>query len=144
MARYITVVTTTEPPAEAFAYMARFSNAAEWDPGVTEAEALTPGPPALGSTYRLVVRFFGLSTPIEYRIDEIDVPTRVVLQGENAAVRSRDVIEVAPRQGGGSIVHYEANLETKGVFVVLSPVLALAFRHVGDRAAQGLRRSLAP
>jgi hypothetical protein len=144
MARYRTMVKTAESPAEAFAYLARFSNAAEWDPGVTSAEALTPGPPALGSTYRLVVKFLGLSTPIEYRIDEIDVPTRVVLQAENAAVRSRDVIEVEKGQDGGSLVHYEANLEAKGVFVVLSPMIALAFRRVGDRAAEGLRRALAP
>ena len=125
MARYRTTVTTAEAPAEAFAYLARFSNAADWDPGVRRAEALTAGPPALGSTYRLVVTFLGLSTPVEYRIEEIDVPTRVVLHAENAAIRSTDVIEVAPEPSGGSRVDYEANLNTKGAFVVFSPVIAL-------------------
>ena len=42
--------------ADLFAYMANFSNADEWDPGVSGAEELNPGPPALGSTYRLRVR----------------------------------------------------------------------------------------
>ncbi len=60
--------------------MARFSNAAEWDPGVTEAAEDDPGPPAFGSTYRLKVRFFGLTVPLEYRIEEIDRPRRVVLR----------------------------------------------------------------
>ncbi len=72
------------------------------------------------------------------------MPTRVVLQAENAAIRSTDVIEVVPEPSGGSRILYEANLQTKGVFVVLSPVIALAFRRVGDRAAEGLRRALAP
>ena len=109
------------PRPRSFAYLARFSNAADWDPGVQSAEALTAGPPTLGSTYRLVVRFLGLSTPVDYRIEEIDVPTRVVLQAENAMIRSTDVIEVAPEPSGGSRVDYEASLNTKGAFVVLSP-----------------------
>jgi Polyketide cyclase / dehydrase and lipid transport len=135
-------MTTVLDPTEAFAYLARFSNAAEWDPGVTSAEQLSSGPPALGSTYRLVVRFLGLSAPMDYSINEIEVPRRVVLQAENVAIRSTDVIEVAPQPSGGSHVVYEANLRTKGVFVVISPVIALAFRGVGDRAAKGLRQAL--
>ena len=142
MARYRTTLTTALEPTEAFAYLARFSNAAEWDPGVTSAEELTSGHPALGSTYRLVVKFLGLSTPMDYSIHEIEVPHRVVLQAENVAIRSTDVIEVVPRPSGGSDVVYEANLTTKGVFVVISPVIALAFRRVGDRAAEGLRQAL--
>lgn len=144
MARYRTTVITAQTPTEAFAYLARFSNAAEWDPGVKTAEALDPGPPTLGSVYRLVVKFLGLSAPIDYRIEEIDVPTRVVLHAENVAICSLDVIEVTPVPGGGSRVDYEANLKPRGLFTVLSPVMTLALRRIGDRAAKGLQRALAP
>jgi hypothetical protein len=144
VARYRTHVSTARAPAEVFGYLAHFSNAAAWDPGVRSAEALTAGPPSLGSTYRLVLGFLGFSVPIDYRIEEIDAPTRVVLRAENRAIRSVDVIEVRPQPGGGSLVHYDATLDALGGCVVFSPLLALAFRRVGDRAAQGLRRSLAP
>jgi hypothetical protein len=131
------------PPTDVFAYLARFSNAAEWDPGVTAAEDTTPGPPALGSRYRLIARFLGLSVPLEYRIEEIDAPRRVVLRAENNMVRSTDVIEVSAAPGGGSTVTYEATLTPKGATAVLAPLLGMAFRRVGDRASAGLRTMLA-
>jgi Polyketide cyclase / dehydrase and lipid transport len=130
-------------PADVFEYLARFSNAAHWDPGVSSAEEITPGPPACGSAYRLVVKFLGLSVPLEYRIEEIDPPTRVSLRAENSIIRSTDVIEVAPADGGGSIVTYEATLAPKGVSTLLEPLLGAVFRGIGDRAAAGLRAALA-
>jgi hypothetical protein len=142
MATYRASVSSPKPPADVFAYMARFSNAAHWDPGVAAAEDMSPGPPGFGSTYRLMVRFLGRTLPLEYRIEEIDEPKRVVLQAENAMIRSTDVIEVAPAAGGGSIVTYEATLTPKGVSVSLSPLIGVVFRHIGDRAVAGLRAAL--
>jgi hypothetical protein len=143
MATYRTSVSSPRPPADVFAYLARFSNAARWDPGVPAAEDLTPGPTVFGSTYRLMVRFLGLTVPLEYRIEEIDAPKRVVLRAENTMVRSVDVIEVAPALGGGSTVTYEATLTPKGSARALAPIIGLVFRRIGDRAAAGLRASLA-
>ena len=36
------------PLDETFAYLSRFSSAAEWDPGVTSARMVTPNPVQLG------------------------------------------------------------------------------------------------
>ena len=76
MATYRTSVSSPRRPEDVFRYLARFSNAAQWDPGVSSGEDMTPGAPAKGSTYRLVVRFLGLSVPLQYRIEEIDAPKR--------------------------------------------------------------------
>jgi hypothetical protein len=143
MATYRTSVSSPKPPADVFSYLARFSNAAHWDPGVLAAEDITPGPPAFGSTYRLMVRFLGLTVPLEYRIEEIDAPKRVVLRAENAMVHSTDVIEVAPALSGGSTVTYKATLTPKGASAALAPLIGMVFRRIGDRAAAGLRASLA-
>ena len=143
MASYRARVTSSLPPAEVFDYMARFSNAAEWDPGVTEATEADPGPPALGSTYRLMVRAFGRAVPLDYRITEFDRPHRVVLSAENSMVRSTDVIEVSAAPGGGSTLSYDATLGLKGVATVFTPLLSLSFRRIGDRAIVGLRAVLA-
>jgi hypothetical protein len=143
MATYRMSVSSPRPPADVFAYMARFSNAALWDPGVAAAEDFTAGPPAFGSTYRLQVRFLGLTVPLEYRIEEIDAPKRVVLQAENSQFRSTDRIEVAEASDGGSTVAYEATLTPKGIAAAFSPLMGVVFRRIGDRAAVGLRAALA-
>ena len=123
--------------------MARFSNAAEWDPGVTEATEVDPGPPTLGSAYRLMVRTFGRAVPIEYRIAEFDRPHRVVLSAENSMVRSTDVIEVSAGPGGGSTLMYDATLGLKGAAALFAPLLGLSFKRIGDRAIVGLGAALA-
>ena len=142
MSTYRTTASSTWPPAEAFAYMARFSNAAKWDPGVLTAEDAGQAPPSRGSTYRLVVGVLGQRVPLEYRIEEIDPPRRVVLKAQNAMISSTDVIEVSPAPGGGSAVIYKATLTPKGPAVLLTPLVGVALRHIGDRAAAGLRAVL--
>ena len=143
MATYRARVTSPRPPAEVFDYMARFSNAAEWDPGVTEAIEVNPGAPVLGSTYRLMVRVFGRGVPLEYRIAEFDRPHRVVLSAENSMVRSTDVIEVSAGPGGGSALTYDATMGLKGVAALFTPLVNVSFRRIGDRAIVGLRAVLA-
>jgi hypothetical protein len=51
MARYYATVESGRSAAETFGYLATFSNAAEWDPGVLAGEQLDPGrsAPAAGS-----------------------------------------------------------------------------------------------
>ena len=44
MARYHATVESRSPAAETFGYLATFSNAAEWDPGVLAGERLDAGP----------------------------------------------------------------------------------------------------
>jgi hypothetical protein len=104
---------------------------------------MTSGAPGNGSTYRLVVRFLGLSVPLQYCIEEIDSPKRVVPQAENFMVRSTDVIEASPASGGGSTLIYQATLSMKGPSAVLAPPVGVAFRRIGDRAAASLRAALA-
>ena len=114
MATYRARVTSPRPPAEVFDYMARFSNAVEWDPGVTDATEADPGAPALGSTYRLVVRALGRAVPLEYRIAEFERPHRVVLTAENSIVRSTDVIEVCAAPGERLDPHLRRHLGAPG------------------------------
>jgi Polyketide cyclase / dehydrase and lipid transport len=144
MATYRARVSSQLPPAEVFDYMARFSNAAEWDPGVIEADedgGGLPGP-ALGSSFRLMVRSVGRAIPLEYRIVEFDRPRRVVLRAENSIVRSTDVISVVPGPGTGSTITYDAKLQLKGAAALFTPMLGLWLRRIGDRAVVGLRATL--
>jgi carbon monoxide dehydrogenase subunit G len=142
MARYRTTIESTKSPEEAFDYLAEFSNARDWDPGIVEATNLTADPVGPGSRFRLVARFLGRRVPLEYRITEFERPTRVVLSADDGSVRSTDEIRVAAADGGTRVT-YEADLRLKSpVGTLVDPVLALVFRRIGGRAADGLRTAL--
>lgn len=144
MARYRTTVASTLTPEDAFDYLAEFSRAAEWDPGVVEGESLDGSPVRAGSRFRLVSRVAGRSLPLEYRVMALDRPHRVVLEADERALRSTDEIRLAAVDGRTEVT-YDADLRLKGPLGrFLDPLLTLAFRRVGDRAAVGLRRALNP
>lgn len=42
----------------------------------------------------------------------------------------------------GSEMRYEAHLQPKGAAILLKPAIGLAFKGLGDRAADSLRRKL--
>ncbi len=121
--------------------MASFENVVQWDPGVAEAGRLSSGPLVVGSRFRVVVSSFGRRLPLEYRITAFDPPRRVVLLAETSTLRSLDEIIVEPAPEGATVT-YDANLELLGPLRLLNPPFALAFKHIGDKAASGLRREL--
>ncbi|HEX3332064.1 MAG TPA: SRPBCC family protein [Gaiellales bacterium] len=142
MARYVATVKSPRPPAEVFDYIADFSTNAEWDPGTVSADRADEGPIGLGAEFRLVVSFLGRTSRLVYRIVEYKRPHVVAFRGENAAVVSLDRITVEPWNGGSRLT-YDATLTPKGATRLAAPLLALAFRRVGDRALTGLRGVLA-
>jgi hypothetical protein len=151
MLRYVARFTTEVPRDQAFFDLSHFDRAVEWDPGVAEGTMLTPEPVRRGSRFGLRAGFLGRTVPMEYEIVEFEPTTRVVLQADTPFVRSIDTITFAslPRPSAAgtgrseaTVVSYDARLEPKGAARFATPLLALAFRRIGDRAAAGLRERL--
>jgi hypothetical protein len=143
MPRYVTEVSSSLPPIEAFAYMADFANARLWDPSVSEARRVGEASIGLGAAFDLVARFGGRDVPLRYEIVEYDAPRRVVLEARRPRFVSRDTIEVETA-GDGSIVRYDARLSFGGLGRLLEPVMQRAFNRVGARATAGLQTALNP
>ncbi len=142
MARYVTTIDSSLPPDEAFAYMADFAHALEWDPSVEEARRT--GEVGPGAGFDLVVRFGGRKIPLHYRTASFDAAERtVVLQAENPRFVSRDTITVS-QAAGGSTVGYDAALDLRGHGRFLNPLLQLLFNRTGHKAAAGMRTALNP
>ncbi|HET9094043.1 MAG TPA: SRPBCC family protein [Solirubrobacteraceae bacterium] len=141
MARYRATLETPRSPEEVFRYLSDFSTTREWDPGVITAERLTDGTVGMGSEFSLVARFLGRDAQLTYRVVEYDPPHAVTVLGENATVISRDRITFEP-SGGGTRITYDAELTLRGVMRLADPLLGLAFRPVGDRALEGMKRAL--
>lgn len=142
MATYRTEIDSPRNPGEVFEYLATFSNARDWDPSVVEAAARSTGRAEVGSVYRLDVRTAGRVVPFEYEIVALDRPHRVVLEARRAGMVSSDTITVEPLSSG-SRVRYVAVLNLRGLLRVLAPLVERAFAKMADRAAAGLRRTLA-
>lgn len=127
---------------EVFAYLSRFSSAAEWDPGTRSARMLTPEPVGLGSAFQLEAVFMGNTVPLRYEVIEFDPPNRVVLSAENSSVRATDAITVSQDPAGATVVEYNADLALKGIARLATPIFAIAFRRLGDQAADGMLATL--
>jgi hypothetical protein len=148
MARYQTTIESALSPAEAFAYMADFSNARHWDPSVETASQLHGGPVGPGTEFHLVVRFGGRRVALHYTIVSFDEPRSFVVEARQPSFVSRDTVTVATpgdaSQQQGSRVHYDAALDFRGVGRVLEPILQLLFNRTGAKAAAGMRAALNP
>lgn len=142
MARYVDAIDLPIPIEEAFDYLADFSRTAEWDPGVVDARRITRGHVRLGSRFEVTVSVLGQRLPLEYRITDYERPTRLVLSGGDASIRSVDEITFASRPGGTRIT-YEARLELVGIRRLADPLLQLLFQRIGRLAVRGLRERLA-
>jgi len=139
MARYHAAVQSRRPVQDTFDYLATFSNAAEWDPGVLDAQQLDPGPVAAGTRFRLVVPFLGRRLPLTYAVTGYEPGRRVTLAATSGVLRVTDRIEVTD----DAVVSYDAEVVLRGPLRLLDALLRPGFRAVAERAAHGLAEVLA-
>ena len=147
MATYEATIPSAWPADETFGYLATFSNAAHWDPGVRSGEALDSGHIRVGSRFRLVVSFLGRELPLTYQVTSYSAESReVLLDAASGPLRARDRITVRPigpadePAGSRSVVSYRADVMMRGPLRLLEPLLSRGFAAVGARAAAGLAR----
>ena len=129
------------PLAEAFAYVADFSNAAEWDPGVVEARKLTEGPVRVGSEFDVVALFRGRRQRFRYVVTELRPERRIVLAGDGEKATSVDEVAFEPA-GDGTRISYVADIRLKGVLRPAGLLLAPVMKRMGDDALAGLKSVL--
>ena len=78
---------------------------------------------------------------MRYEVKEYEPPRRILLVARTSFLTSVDEVRVEAA-GSGSIVKYDAKLTLNGPLTLFDPLLRLAFRRIGDRAAAGLKRVL--
>lgn len=141
---YFTTTLETRASAEAtFLYLADFSNAEDWDPNVTRARRISEPPLAEGTRFELFLPLAGRELRFEYQIVRYEPHQLVVLEADNAWLRSLDTIRVERRLNGGARVEYDADLRPRGLAYLFDLPLHLAFQVAGMRSTGGLARALA-
>lgn len=123
----------------AFAYLADFGNAVEWDSGTVSCDRVS-GDGGPGTVYRNVSRFAGREVELEYTVERLEAPT-VVLVGRNATTRSTDTITVRPVDGGCE-VDYRADFEFSGPARFVGPLLRPLLEGLANRTEQTLADAL--
>jgi len=142
MPRYETSVATPWSAERAFEYLSDLEHFEEWDPGVTKAVRVEGDAPGVGAAYDVTVKSSMSSMTLRYETLVFAPPRRIEVLAETSSLRSFDVMTFDDRGDGGCVVTYTADLALKGFRAIGNPLLALAFKKIGDRAAQGLRRVL--
>jgi len=119
-------------PAVVVGYLKDFSNAEEWDPGTESCTRTDTGPVAVGSTWHNVSKIAGVSTELDYRLEQLSEDT-IVFKGHNETATSTDTITVVSNpEGSGSRVTYEAHIEMQGMAKLADPIMKLVFEKVGN------------
>lgn len=138
------VVQTTTPVDRVYAYLSDFTTTNEWDPGTVETVRVS-GDGGVGTRYRNTSSFMGRETRLTYVVREAVPGQRFVLQGDNKTLQAVDTMTFE-EHAGGTRVTYDADFTFKGVMkfgaLLMTPVLALAFKKLGDEAEQGMQSAL--
>jgi len=134
-------LTTPLPRDDAFAYIADWSHQAEWDPNTLSSRQLTEEQPVVGARYALEVKMVPRPVTMEYRITELEVPTRIALVGEGSGVWTEDVITFSDA-GDGTRVDYAVEIRLSGLLGLLQPLLGRAFDGIAKGAIAGMQREL--
>jgi len=142
MPRYQTSVATPWTAERAFEYLSNLEHFEQWDPGVTRAAQVEGEGPGEGAAYDVSVRSVTGSMTLRYRTLVFAPPRRIEVLAETPSLRSFDVMTFDARGDAGCVVTYTAELDLKGIRAIGNPVLGIAFKKIGDRAAVGLRRVL--
>ena len=80
----------------------------------------------------------GGRSPSTTRSSSTSRDDRIVLRAENRSSARSTRSRSRTRDHGATVVAYDARLEPKGSARLADPLLAIAFRRIGDRAAAGL------
>jgi len=133
-------VTVDRPLSAVFAYLSDFTNTNEWDPGTVKT-VRTEGDGGVGTTYHNTSKFAGRETELTYEVEKL-VPNAVyALRGENKTVVAHDTMTFRETPAGTAVT-YVAEFEFKGLVKYAAPLLAPAFKKLGDEAEQGMREAL--
>jgi carbon monoxide dehydrogenase subunit G len=133
-------VETTASPSAVFAYLSDFTSTNEWDPGTVETTKIQ-GDGGVGTTYKNISSFAGRQTELTYEVVERTPNTRLALRGENKTLVAHDTMVMTPN-GSGTSITYTADFDFKGITKYVAPLLAPAFKKLGDEAEKGMHEAL--
>ena len=129
-------------PARAWAYLADHRHAVDWDPTVVASTLVGDEPIEAGSAFDATVTFYGRRLDLRYLLVEHDRPTRLAFELSGSKVVGTMTFDLTPN-GSGTRIDHRIDLALTGMLRMLGKGLGAALEGIGEKAADGIRRSLA-
>lgn len=121
------------PPERVFDYIADVRNEAEWSPEIKSVEKVGDEPVGDGTVFETVYRGFGR---LRIVLTEYRRPEHLFFDCEGPRIHMDFAMDVAPADGGSSVTML-VEMRLRGVFKLLTPVLAAGLpREMAKRPAQ--------
>jgi len=115
--------TIAKAPAEVWAYLTDFRNAAAWMPGIDDMTQTDPGPLEVGTRLSFMAR----GKERETRVTALEPGRRIALTSTQGGVTATYAYSLAPA-GDGTEATLEAVCEAKGAWKLLHPIIVQAMR----------------
>jgi len=116
------------PVEEVFDYVADERNEPQYNPQMTKAEKVTPGPVGAGTRFQSVMTGTGRSAEMTIEFTEFDRPRRIA-EHTHLASMEIDGLLLFESAGKATRMKWVWDLEPRGFFKLLGPLV----RWIGDR-----------
>jgi hypothetical protein len=120
-------VVIARPVTEVFAFVADHENLPAWTVGVRESQRLTPGPPSVGTRYRIVGKVLGRAVEGSYEVTAFE-PDSAFDGTMNSPMFAFSEQYRFVSDGSATRVSMQATVRPRGVFRYLKPIMAAGAR----------------
>lgn len=125
------------PPEEVFDFVADECNEPQYNPRMTRAEKISPGPIGVGTRFRSVMTGVGGAPEINIEFTEYDRPRRITEKVQLSSMDINGVLFFEP-VAEGTRMKWIWDLEPHGVYKLMSPLV----RWMGERQERTIWTSL--
>lgn len=122
------------PIEEVYDFMANFSNAEKWDPGVLKSYCIK------NKSYGLTTVFNGKKSEMTYNVIAYKRPYEITLKGDGPNVRAIDTIKFSKIDNNYTKIDYEADLTLKGFRRPFIIFIGKSLEKLGEDAIEGIRK----
>lgn len=133
-------ITVDRPLSKVWSFLSDFTTTETWDPG-TVSTTRRSGDGGVGTIYDNVSEFAGRRSELVYTVTDVRPEQLFRLRGEHDALVATDTMTFTG-DGSTTTVEYEAVFEFQGWLRFVAPLLAPAFKRLGDHAEAGMRQAL--
>lgn len=135
-------VWTAAPVERVAAFLSDFTTSAQWDPhtvSCTRTEGKGSGGLGVGARYRNVQKIAGRTSTLSYRVVEYEPGRRIVFEGGNDTVHTRDEMVFDRDSAGRTSVTYTVDVTVRGAAKVAQPLVPAVMKKIADDGAAGMR-----
>jgi uncharacterized protein YndB with AHSA1/START domain len=138
-------VWTTTPVERVAAFLSDFTTTAEWDPhtvSCTRLNAEQHDGVGVGAEYENVQKIAGRTSTLHYRVVEYEPGRRIVFEGGNDTVHTRDEMLFQQDSTGRTSVTYIVDVQLNGAAKLAQLLIPVLMKKIADDGADGMQTRL--